>query len=37
MNDRAEDTRVWMAVFLAVALTMIIGSLGWAAFGPPIT
>jgi hypothetical protein len=36
MHERAEDTRVWMAAFLAIALVMIAAGVGWLAFGPPI-
>jgi hypothetical protein len=36
MEGRAEDTGIWMAAFLAVALVMIAIGIGWLAFGPPI-
>ena len=36
MHERAEDTRLWMALFLAIGLVMIGVGLGWLAFGPPI-
>ena len=35
-HQQIPDTRLWMAAFLGVALTMIVVALGWLAFGPPI-
>jgi type II secretory pathway component PulK len=35
-QHQVPGTRVWMAAFLALALTMIVAALAWSAFGPPI-
>jgi hypothetical protein len=35
-QQQAPDTRLWMAAFLGLALTMIVGALAWLAVGPPI-
>jgi hypothetical protein len=37
LDERSPDTRLWMAMFLAVALAMIVVGVAWLAFGPPIT
>jgi hypothetical protein len=34
MEQHAEDTTIWMVVFLAVAILMIVAGLAWMAFGP---
>jgi hypothetical protein len=36
MDQHAEDTTIWIVLFLAVAMLMIVAGLGWLAFGPPI-
>jgi hypothetical protein len=36
LQDRPEDTRPWMLVFLVIAVVMIMAGVGWLAFGPPI-
>jgi hypothetical protein len=36
MEQHAEDTTLWMVLFLAVAILMIVAGLAWMAFGPPI-
>jgi len=36
MDQQAPDTRLWMAAFLGIALTMIVAALAWLAVGPPI-
>jgi len=35
-HQQVPDTRLWMAAFLALALTMILAALAWQLFGPPI-
>ena len=35
-QQQVPDTRLWMAAFLALAVTMIVAALAWLAFGPPI-
>jgi hypothetical protein len=35
-HQQLPDTRLWMAAFLGVALTMILGAIAWLAIGSPI-
>jgi hypothetical protein len=35
-HQQVPDTRLWMAAFLGLALTLILTALAWQAFGPPI-
>jgi hypothetical protein len=35
-QQQVPDTRLWMAAFLGLALTMIVAAVAWLAFGPPI-
>jgi hypothetical protein len=35
-QQQVPGTRLWMAAFLALALTMILAALAWQSFGPPI-
>ena len=35
-QQQVPDTRLWMAAFLGLALTMIVIALAWQAWGPPI-
>ena len=36
MEQQAEDTTIWMVLFLAIAILMVFAALAWMAFGPPI-
>ena len=37
IEERAVGTMLWIAMFLAIALTMVAAGLALIAFGPPIT
>jgi hypothetical protein len=35
-HQQVPDTRLWMAAFLGLALTMIAIAIAWQTWGPPI-
>jgi hypothetical protein len=35
-HQQVPDTRLWMVVFLGLALAMIVAALAWQLLGPPI-
>ncbi len=37
MEQRAESSAIGIAVFLAIALVMVVIGVAWLAFGPPLT
>jgi hypothetical protein len=37
LDERPADTTIWIVLFLAVALVMIVVGAAWLAFGPPLT
>jgi hypothetical protein len=37
LDERPADTTIWMVLFLAVSVVMIVVGAGLLAFGPPLT